>query len=140
MFEALGRATTALAGEQVGLIERAVQHLTTHDGADLTDVAIQHAKAVGTWRAAVDKPTPERAATAHIAASAAALSVTEQVAELLGPSPKPPLCNTARSRPTCCSADRHCRMSVCWSASVCSDLMICRYSGTLITSRKRFTP
>ncbi|QNJ93381.1 acyl-CoA dehydrogenase family protein [Mycolicibacterium fluoranthenivorans] len=88
MFEALGRATTALAGEQIGLIERAVQHLTTHNGADLTDVAIQHAKAVGTWQAAVDKPTPERAATAHIAASAAALAVTEQVAELVGPSPE----------------------------------------------------
>ncbi len=88
MFEALGRATTALAGEQVGLIERAIQHLVSHSDADLTELAIAHAKAFGLWQAAIDKPTPERAAMAHIGASAAALAVCEEVAEKLGPSPE----------------------------------------------------
>jgi hypothetical protein len=88
MFDALGRATTALAGEQVGLIERGIQHMASQSGADLTDLAIAHAKAFGLWQAAIDKPTPERAALAHIGASAAALAVCEQVAERLGPSPE----------------------------------------------------
>ncbi|TAM65168.1 hypothetical protein [Mycobacterium sp.] len=86
MSQLIDRATTALAAEQVGLIEAAI--ITLHDGhgdADprAADVAMAHAAAYASWRHAVSNPSPAASATAHIACSAAAVRATGIVAEIL---------------------------------------------------------
>lgn len=99
MTRAIDLATTALAGEQVGLIERSMSLLVTDDAVgrpDVTDrvtrVALDHVAAAALWRHALSEDAAgspggsAAAAAAHIVCSAAALRATTAVAELLGPS------------------------------------------------------
>lgn len=103
MLTVIDRATTALAAEQVGLIERAMNLLAAHstDPADtvavqsrVADVTLDHLAASALWRRAVDlaegaagsPETSAAAAAAHIGCSAAAVRAATTVAELLGPS------------------------------------------------------
>lgn len=101
MLTAIDLATTALAAEQVGLIEKAMGLLVTHsaDLADtpafetrVADVALDHVAAASLWRralAADEAGSPDAstaAAAAHIGCSAAAVRAATAAAELLGPS------------------------------------------------------
>lgn len=91
MFEALGRATTALAGEQIGLVERAITSAAGGHGSsrepELVELALQHTRATALWREALAAPTPENNAMAHIAASAAAMTAAATVAARTETSP-----------------------------------------------------
>jgi alkylation response protein AidB-like acyl-CoA dehydrogenase len=85
MSTLIDRATTALAAEQVGLIEAAITVLrTTADCEDhrLADVVLAHAGAHAIWQRALVESSPEAAATAHIGCSAAAVYVATAVAEM----------------------------------------------------------
>jgi alkylation response protein AidB-like acyl-CoA dehydrogenase len=101
MIKAIDLATTALAAEQVGLIERAMSLLVQH-AADLPDlpafetllagVTLDHVAAASLWRRALAEETtgtPDAsaaAAAAHVGCSAAAVRVATAAAQLLGPS------------------------------------------------------
>ena len=101
MLTAIDLATTALAAEQVGVIEKAMSLLTAHS-ADLADapafenrtagVALDHVAAASLWRralaegAAGSPDASAAAAAAHIGCSAAAVRAATAAAELLGPS------------------------------------------------------
>ena len=95
MMRAIDLATTALAAEQVGLIERAMGLLVGHpaDVADrLAEVALDHLAAAGLWRralaedAAGSADAAAAAAAAHVGCSAAAVRAATAAAELAGPS------------------------------------------------------
>ena len=85
MSTLIDRATTALAAEQVGLIEAAITVLrNTGDRDDhrLAEVVLAHAGASAVWQRALSEPSPETAAAAHIGCSGAAVAVTTAVAEM----------------------------------------------------------
>jgi hypothetical protein len=79
---------TAIAGEQVGLIERAVGVLVKHaqDGSleeELTQTALDHASAVSLWTQALGPDSDvASAAMAHIGCSTASLRVASLTAEV----------------------------------------------------------
>ncbi|HEX3284603.1 MAG TPA: acyl-CoA dehydrogenase family protein [Mycobacterium sp.] len=85
MSQVLDRATTALAAEQVGVIEAAIEFV--RNGATVSDdrtaeLVLDHAAAHALWQRALAEGSPEAAAEAHIGCSAAAVRVTSAVAEL----------------------------------------------------------
>lgn len=101
MMRAIDLATTALCGEQVGLIERAVGLLVQHaaEAGDapaletrLANITLDHLAASSLWRhalaegAAGSPDASAAAAAAHVGCSAAAVRVATAAAELLGPS------------------------------------------------------
>lgn len=90
MQNVMDRAMAALAGEQVGLIERAVTILLNHGGAagpDLSQSALDHATAVSLWTQALSADAEVgSAAMAHIGCSTASLRVTSLTAEVAGDS------------------------------------------------------
>ena len=98
MLKAIDLAVTALAAEQVGLIERAMSLLVEH-AADLPDVpafesrvagvTLDHVAAASLWRRALVADAEDAsaaAAAAHVGCSAAAVRAATAAAELLGPS------------------------------------------------------
>lgn len=85
MSTLIDRATTALAAEQVGLIEAAIAVLhnaADHDDHRLAEVVLAHAGAHAVWHRALTDPSPEAAAAAHIGCSSAAVAVASAVAEM----------------------------------------------------------
>lgn len=85
MSTLIDRVTTALAAEQVGLVEAAItvlRNTADRDDHRLADVVLAHAGAHAVWQRALLDPSPEAAATAHIGCSAAAVHVATAVAEL----------------------------------------------------------
>ncbi|BBZ27302.1 hypothetical protein MMAD_15970 [Mycolicibacterium madagascariense] len=100
MLRVIDLATTALAAEQVGLIEKAMSMLVAHSK-DLVDapalesrlagVALDHVAAAALWRRALAEDaagSPDAstaAAAAHVGCSAAAVRAATAAAELLGP-------------------------------------------------------
>lgn len=88
MSRLIDAATTALAAEQVGLIEAATGVLRAEptSGDDrLAGLVLDHSTAHALWQRALKRPTPAAAAAAHIGCSAAAVRVATTVAELRGP-------------------------------------------------------
>ncbi|MGZ8822242.1 MAG: acyl-CoA dehydrogenase family protein, partial [Aeromicrobium sp.] len=103
MLKAIDLATTALAAEQVGLIEKTMSLLAEHAG-DPSDapafetrvagVTLDHVAAAALWRRALDLAedaagtdgASAAAAAAHVGCSAAAVRSATAAAELLGPS------------------------------------------------------
>lgn len=88
MYRLIDAATTALAAEQVGLIEAAIGVLRgepTPDDDRVAGLVLDHVAAHALWQRAVNEPSPEAAAAAHIGCSAAAVRVATTVAELRGP-------------------------------------------------------
>lgn len=87
MSQLIDRAVTALAAEQVGLIEAAIGALRDA-GADadprVTELVLTHAAAHACWQNALVDSSPEAAAAAHIACSGAAVRATDIVAEICG--------------------------------------------------------
>ena len=103
MMRAIDLATTALAAEQVGLIEKTMGMLVgnTADSSETADfqtrvaeVALDHVAAAGLWRRAVAEDAAgsadaaSAAAAAHVGCSAAAVRAATAAAELVGPSPE----------------------------------------------------
>lgn len=103
MMRVIDLATTALAAEQVGLIEKAMGMLVGHTAepsgtADfqtrIAEVALDQVAAAGLWRralaesAASSADAAPAAAAAHIGCSAAAVRAATAAAELVGPSPE----------------------------------------------------
>ena len=91
MQTTMDAAMTALAGEQVGLIERAIAILRRRDlgnaGPGLAQVALDHATAVSLWMQAQSADAEAgSAAMAHIGCSTASLRVASLTAELAGDS------------------------------------------------------
>lgn len=88
MRQSIDLLMTALAGEQVGLIERAVDVLLRHaqDGsldAELAHAALDHAAAASLWRQALSTEAGAgSAAAAHIGCSTASLRVASLAAEV----------------------------------------------------------
>ena len=85
MWTLIDRASTALAADQVGLIERAIGVLRDAGDPDdprVTDVVLDHAAAHALWQRALTDPSPEAAAAAHVGCSGAAVRVTTAVAEM----------------------------------------------------------
>jgi alkylation response protein AidB-like acyl-CoA dehydrogenase len=85
MSQVLDSATTALAAEQVGLIEAAIGCVrtgTTIPAHRAAELVLDHAAAHGLWQRALSEGSPEAAAAAHIGCSAAAVRITSAVAEL----------------------------------------------------------
>jgi alkylation response protein AidB-like acyl-CoA dehydrogenase len=88
MRQSLDLMMTALAGEQVGLIERAIGVLLRHASGgsrneQLTQAALDHAGAVSLWTQALDSGAPAgAAATAHIGCSTTSLRVASLAAEV----------------------------------------------------------
>jgi alkylation response protein AidB-like acyl-CoA dehydrogenase len=88
MSQLMDRATTALAAEQLGLIEAATGMVrATPRTADdeLAEVVIDHAAAYALWQHALTAATPVAAAAAHIGCSAAAVRAATTAAELTEP-------------------------------------------------------
>jgi alkylation response protein AidB-like acyl-CoA dehydrogenase len=84
MSTLIDRATTALAAEQVGLIEAAItvlRNTADRDDHGIAEVVLAHAGAHAVWQRALLDPSPEAAATAHIGCSGAAMHVAAAVAE-----------------------------------------------------------
>lgn len=101
MANAIDLATTALAAEQVGLIERVMSLLATHSGdvgdplaldARIAEVTLDHVAASALWRRALveeeagSSDASAAAAAAHVGCSAAVVRAATAAAELLGPS------------------------------------------------------
>jgi alkylation response protein AidB-like acyl-CoA dehydrogenase len=93
MMTAIDLACTALAAEQVGLIEKALQLLApTAESEQLSEVALHHVAAVSLWRraladqAAGSADFSASAAAAHTGCARAAVSAATAAAQLLGPS------------------------------------------------------
>lgn len=88
MRESIDLAMTALAAEQVGLIERAIDLLLRREAdkqrdEDLVSVALDHAAAVSLYNRALDPAAdPGAAAMAHIGCSEAALRVARRMTKL----------------------------------------------------------
>jgi alkylation response protein AidB-like acyl-CoA dehydrogenase len=83
----MDRATTALAAEQVGLVEAAIGCVRTVSGADdqrVAEMVLDHAAAYSLWQRAIADQTPEAAAAAHIGCSAASVRAATTAAELRG--------------------------------------------------------
>lgn len=103
MMRAIDLAATALAAEQVGIIEKAMSMLVGHTAessgtADfqtrVAEVALDHVAAAGLWRRALAEDeagsanAAPAAAAAHVGCSAAAVRAATAAAELVGPSPE----------------------------------------------------
>jgi hypothetical protein len=94
MMSAIDSATTALAAEQVGLIEKSMAIFAAASPPEdaATEVALQHTAALSLWRRATRElsahstDAPSAAAAAHIGCSSAAINVATAVAEFVGPS------------------------------------------------------
>jgi alkylation response protein AidB-like acyl-CoA dehydrogenase len=92
MRQSIDLLMTALAGEQVGLIERSVEVLLRHAQDDpfeeaLTQTALDHAAAVSLWTQALGPDADVgSAAMAHIGCSTASLRVASLSAEVAGDS------------------------------------------------------
>jgi alkylation response protein AidB-like acyl-CoA dehydrogenase len=94
MMTVIDLATTALAGEQVGLVEKAMDLLAAAGSSnrELAEVTMDHAAASSLWRRAVDEGTTGSAdasalaAAAHVGCSRAAVHSATVAARLLGPS------------------------------------------------------
>jgi hypothetical protein len=94
MMTAIDSATTALAAEQIGLIEKAIAIFAAASPPEeaATEVALQHTAALSLWRRAIrevsahSSDAPSAAAAAHIGCSGAAVNVATTVAEFVGPS------------------------------------------------------
>lgn len=94
MMTVIDLATTALAGEQVGVIEQAMGLLFESAPAEqqFAEATIDHVAAVSLWRQAVNQQStgsPDAsglAAAAHVGCSRAALRTTTAAAQLLGSS------------------------------------------------------
>lgn len=90
MRQSIDLLMTALAGEQVGIIERAVDVLSrhAHDGSleqELVQATLDHAAAISLWRQALDNEAAVgSAAAAHIGCSTASLRVASLAAEVAG--------------------------------------------------------
>lgn len=87
MSRLLDRATTALAAEQVGLVEAAIALLLRTSGAGegrKSELALDHAAAYSLWRNALADKEPGAAAAAHIGCSAAAVRAATTVADVCG--------------------------------------------------------
>jgi hypothetical protein len=85
MWTLIDRASTALAGEQVGLIERAIgvaRGTGDHDDPRVAEVVLAHASAHALWQRALTDASPESAAAAHVGCSGAAVRVATAVAEM----------------------------------------------------------
>ena len=87
MVRTMDLAMTALAGEQVGLIERAVAVLLSRNlgeaGPDLAQTVLDHATAVSLWTQALSADAElGAAAMAHIGCSTASLRVARLTAEV----------------------------------------------------------
>lgn len=88
MSRVIDAATTALAAEQVGLIEAAIGLLrddSTPGRDHVAGLVLNHIAARALWQRALHEPTPAAAAAAHIGCSAAMVRVATTVAELRGP-------------------------------------------------------
>jgi alkylation response protein AidB-like acyl-CoA dehydrogenase len=95
MMRAIDLATTALAAEQVGLIEKAMSLLAGHTAESrVAEVALDHVAAACLWRralaqdAAGSADAAAAAAAAHVGCSAAAVRAATAASELIGPSPE----------------------------------------------------
>ena len=103
MVRVIDLATTALAAEQVGLIEKAMSMLVGHTAESsetsdfqtrVAEVALDHVTAAGLWRralaedAAGSTSAASAAAAAHVGCSAAVVRAATAAAELVGPSPE----------------------------------------------------
>jgi alkylation response protein AidB-like acyl-CoA dehydrogenase len=101
MLRVIDLATTALAAEQVGLMEKAMSLLagqtaessaTADLGARVAEVALDHVAAAALWRRALTEDATgsaaaaPAAAAAHVACSAAVVRTARAAAELVGPS------------------------------------------------------
>jgi alkylation response protein AidB-like acyl-CoA dehydrogenase len=101
MMRAIDLATTALAAEQVGLIEKAMSLLAAHTAeplatvdleARVAEVALDHVAAAALWRRALTEDAvgsadaASAAAAAHVGCSAAVVRAARAAAELVGPS------------------------------------------------------
>jgi alkylation response protein AidB-like acyl-CoA dehydrogenase len=93
MMTVIDLATTALAGEQVGLIEKAMAMLTGGHSShpEFGEVTLDHVAATSLWRRALHaqsdgNDTSPLAAAAHIGCSRAAVRSASVAAQLLGPS------------------------------------------------------
>lgn len=94
MMTVIDLATTALAGEQVGLIEKMMGLLAAArvSTVELAEVTMEHAAALSLWRRAVDEHATGSAnaaplaAAAHVGCSQAATRSATVAARLLGPS------------------------------------------------------
>jgi len=90
MRRSIDLAMTALAGEQVGLLERAIAVLAQHadaawPGDELVLTVLDHAAAVSLWRSAVEPDAGAGAAAmAHIGCSDASLRAARLAAEVAG--------------------------------------------------------
>lgn len=89
MRRAIDLAMTALAGEQVGLLERAIgillrQQRAEWPGDELVQTVLDHATAIALWRRALEPDAAAGAATmAHIACSEASVRVAALAAEIV---------------------------------------------------------
>jgi alkylation response protein AidB-like acyl-CoA dehydrogenase len=87
-------ATTALAAEQVGVIEKAMNHVAAARPSvpDFAEMTVEHAAALSLWQRAVNEQAAASAdasplaAAAHIGCSRAAVRSATVAAQLLGPS------------------------------------------------------
>jgi hypothetical protein len=94
MMTAIDLATTALAGEQVGLIEKVMGLLAEAkpSSAEFAEVTVDHVTAVSLWQRVVDAQVngfadaSSLAAAAHVGCSSAAVRSATVAAQLLGPS------------------------------------------------------
>jgi alkylation response protein AidB-like acyl-CoA dehydrogenase len=93
MMTAIDLACTALAAEQIGLIEKAMQLLApATESQQLAEVTLHHVTAVALWRRALAEQAagstgfPASASAAHIGCSQAAVRAATTAAELLGSS------------------------------------------------------
>ena len=85
MWTLIDRASTALAGEQVGLIEKAIGVLRNNGDPDdyrVAEVVLAHAAARALWQQALTDASPASAAAAHVGCSGAAVRVATAVAEM----------------------------------------------------------
>lgn len=92
MSRGMELAVTALAGEQVGLIEGAIAKVRGHrndrgtwDEQGAARMILDHATATALWNHAVAAGTADAAYAAHVGCSAAAVDAATVVAEICGP-------------------------------------------------------
>jgi alkylation response protein AidB-like acyl-CoA dehydrogenase len=86
MRRSIDLAMTALAGEQIGLLERAIAILVRHDrwpADELVQTVLDHAAAHALWTHALDPDADDAAATmAHIACSDSSVRAARLAAEI----------------------------------------------------------
>jgi len=86
MSRLIDRATTALAAEQVGLVEAAIGLVRSRaNDQRVAEIVLDHAAAYSLWQRAIADQTPHTAAAAHIYCSAASVRAATTAGELRGP-------------------------------------------------------